>query len=252
MKGKPENRNGRYLYAIVADAGKRVYGDIGIDGGVVYTVSNGRLSAVVSDLSNRKIRPERRHLAAHQNVLRCLMEISTPLPMTFGIIADGPGEIEKILRFNRDSFLKHLQLVDGTVEMGLRVTCDVPNIFEYYVDIHPELRAARDQYLGRYREPTQEEKIIVGRLFERIINEDREEHTERVESILKNHCLEIKRNPQRNETEVMNLACLVERRAQDDFESAIFETAKLFDNNFAFDFNGPWAPHNFVRIDLKF
>jgi hypothetical protein len=251
MKGKPENRNGRYLYAIVAGAEERVYGDIGIDGGVVYNVSNGRMSAVVSDLTNSKIRPERRHLAAHQNVLRCLMEKSTPLPMTFGIIADGPGEIVRILRSNRDAFLKQLQFVSNAVEMGLRVTCDVPNIFEYYVDIHPELRAARDQYLGRYREPTQEEKIIVGRMFERILKNDREEHTERVQAILQKHCLEIKRNSQRNETEVMNLACLVERGDLDDFEAAIFETAKLFDNNFAFDFNGPWAPHNFVRIDLK-
>jgi hypothetical protein len=179
------------------------------------------------------------------------MEKSTPLPMTFGIIADGPQEIRKILRLNKNAFTEQLRSVAGAVEMGLRVTCDVPNIFEYFVDTHPELRTARDKFLGTYREPTQEEKIIVGRMFERILNEDREIHTERVEAILKERCLEIKRNPQRTEAEVMNLACLVERRVQEDFEAAIFETAKLFDNNFAFDFNGPWAPHNFVRIDLK-
>lgn len=252
MKGKPENRGGRYLYAITTDAGERTYGDIGIEEGVVYNISDGRISAVVSDLPNRKIRPERRHLAAHQKVLRHLMEKSTPLPMTFGIIADSPQEIRKILRLNKNAFVKQLQYVAGAVEMGLRVTCDVPNIFEFFVDTHPELRVARDKFLGTYREPTPEEKIFVGRMFERILNEDRESHTERVEAILKDRCLEIKRNPQRNEAEVMNLACLVERCAQEDFEAAIFETAKLFDNNFAFDFNGPWAPHNFVRIDLKF
>ena len=239
------------MYAIVADAEERTYGEIGIEEGVVYNISDGRISAVVSDLPNRKIRPERRHLAAHQKVLRHLMEKSTPLPMTFGIIADSPQEIRKILRLNKNAFTEQLQNVAGAVEMGLRVTCDVPNIFEFFVDTHPELRVARDKFLGTYREPTQEEKIIVGRMFERILNEDRESHTERVEEILKERCLEIKRNPQRNEAEVMNLACLVERRVQEDFEAAIFETAKLFDNNFAFDFNGPWAPHNFVRIDLK-
>jgi hypothetical protein len=49
----------------------------------------------------------------------------------------------------------------------------------------------------------------------------------------------------------MNLACLVKRGALPKFETAIFEAAKLFDNNYSFDYNGPWAPHNFVELDLS-
>ncbi len=49
----------------------------------------------------------------------------------------------------------------------------------------------------------------------------------------------------------MNLACLVRREAQEQFEAGVFEAAKLFDNNFTFDYNGPWAPHNFVELDIK-
>lgn len=252
MPGKTETRGGRYLYAIVADSQDRSYGPFGIDGGTVYAISDGQVAAVVSDFPNAKIRPERRHLAAHQEVLKRLMQESTPLPMTFGIIADGLKEIRKILSQNQEAFLEQLQRVDGKVEMGLRVTWDVANIFEYFVHTHPELRAARDQFLGTHREPTQEEKIEVGRIFERILNEDREIYTERVEEILSPRCFEIKRNPQRKETEVMNLACLVGRQGQAEFEAAVFETARLFDNNFAFDFNGPWAPHNFAEIELKY
>jgi len=251
MPGKAETESGRYLYAIVAESEDPIHGDFGIDGGTVYTISDGRLAAVVSELPNRKIRPERRHLAAHQKVLKYLLEKSTPLPMTFGIIADGPKEIRKILSLNQKAFFEQLHRVADRVEMGLRVTWDVPNIFEYFVNTHPELRSARDRFLGTYREPTQEDKIELGRIFERILNEDREAHTERVEEVLTPHCFEIKRNLQRNETEVMNLACLVGRQAQAEFEAAIFEAARLFDNNYAFDLNGPWAPHNFVEIDLK-
>jgi hypothetical protein len=49
----------------------------------------------------------------------------------------------------------------------------------------------------------------------------------------------------------MSLACLVGRNSQGDFEARILEAARLFDNNFAFDYNGPWAPHNFVEVDLN-
>ncbi len=252
MSGRAENGNGKYLYAIIADIEDRRFGDFGMEGGVVYTISNGRVAAVVSDIPDRKIRPERRHLAVHQKVLKVLMERNTPLPMTFGIIADGPKEIRKILLLNQKAFLEQLKRVENKVEMGLRVTWDVPNIFEFFVHTHPELRAARDRLLGSYRVPTQEDKIEVGRMFERFLTEDRETHIERVEEILAPHCFEIKNTRQKSEMEVMNLACLVGRNTQGEFEAAIFEAARLFDNNFSFDYSGPWAPHNFAEIELKY
>ena len=42
--------------------------------------------------------------------------------------------------------------------MGLRVTWDVPNIFEYFVNTHAELRAARDRLLSNGRGPLTKEK----------------------------------------------------------------------------------------------
>ncbi len=59
---------------------------------------DGKVSAVVSDVPNRKIRPERRNLAAHHAVLRTLMADTTPLPMAFGIIAESAGAIRKPCR----------------------------------------------------------------------------------------------------------------------------------------------------------
>jgi hypothetical protein len=243
-------KNGSYLYAVVSGSDGRAYGDFGIHGGSVYGISGGRVSAVVSDVPIKKIRPERRYLAAHQEVLKQLMKEITPLPMTFGIIADGPKAIQKILTRNQEAFLEQLYRVEGKVEMGLRVAWDVPNIFEYFVHTHADLRAARDRFFGTHREPTHEEKIEVGRMFERRLNEDRETYTDMVEQIVSPECFEIKRNTPRNEREVMNLAGLVGRKDQPKFEAAIFKAAGLFDNNFAFDYNGPWAPHNFVDIDL--
>ena len=34
------------------------------------------------------------------------------------------------------------------------------------------------------------------------------------------------------------------------FEQGVFEAANRFDSHYAFDFNGPWTPHNFVEVDL--
>jgi len=41
------------------------------------------------------------------------------------------------------------------------------------------------------------------------------------------------------------------RDAQEAFSAGVFAAAKFFDNNFSFDYSGPWAPHNFVDLDLE-
>lgn len=239
-----------YLYAIVPETNGRSFGPIGLDGGTVHSLTSGRVSAVVSDVAD-KLRPERRQLAAHQGVLKRLMlETDAVLPVSFGVLADGPPAILRVLSRNQKAFLDQIHRVTGCVEMGLRVTWDVPNIFEYFVQTHPELRAARDRFFGGHRELTQEDKIEVGRMFDRMLMEDREAHAQRVEEILAPHCVEIRWNTPRNEREAVSLACLVTRGGQERFETAVFEAAKLFDASYAFDYNGPWAPHNFVDLTL--
>ena len=245
-------RAGKYLYAVVPIAQEeRHYGPIGIDAGEVYSIADGRVSAVVSDVPNAKIRPERRHLAAHHQVLKRLASEGAVLPMVFGIIADGTKSLVKILDRHQDALAEQIKRVEGKVEMGLRVSWDVPNIFEFFVNTHDELRQLRDQVFHRGGEASQEDKIELGRLFDRLLGEDRTALAGMVVGVLRPHCVEIKENKTRTEREVMNLACLVERDKQKEFEEAIFEAARLFDNNYAFDFNGPWPPHNFVEMELQ-
>jgi hypothetical protein len=246
----PGTRCRKYLYAIVPGDSAGACGPVGIDGLGLQIVSEGRVAAVVSDAPGPKIRPERRHLAAHQAVLKQLMVSTTPLPMSFGIIADGTEAVRKILSRNQRAFLDQLTRVAGKVEMGLRVTWDVPNIFEYFVNTHAELRAARDRLLSNEQGPTHEGKIEVGRMFDRLLNEDRESCAKRVKRLLTPACAEFKENKCRSEQEVANLACLIDRTGQECFAGAVFEAAKAFDNNFAFDYSGPWAPYNFVELEL--
>ena len=254
MNPTPESgppSSGKYLYAITAQGEDRTYDVAGIDESPVYSISNGRVAAVVSDCSRQKMRPERAHLAAHQEVVKRLMIEATVLPMAFGMIADDPKAVRRMLRLNRKAFLEQLARVAGKVEMGLRVIWDVPNIFEYFIDVHPELRVARDRLLGNNREARQEEKLELGRLFDRLLNDDRQAHSAEIEEVLAPCCAELKLSPARNVNEVLNLSCLVERAGQKRLEDAVVQAAGLFDNNYAFDLNGPWAPHNFVEMDLK-
>jgi hypothetical protein len=246
-----EVATGRYLYALVSAAAARPrYDSVGIDGGTVYSLRHGQVAAVISDVPNRRIRPERRHLTAHQQVLQRLLAETTPLPASFGTIADGCEGIHTILSENQAAFHGQLQRLAGTVEMGLKMFWDVPNIFTYFVSTHSELGALRDRVFRGGRDPSVDEKIELGALFERLLREDRARHGEKVVAMLQGCCREVRENDARSEREVMNLACLVGRRSQQQFEEGVFEAAKLFDQNYALDFSGPWPPHSFAQVEV--
>jgi hypothetical protein len=245
------SEGGKYIYAIVAAGLPHAIEAAGVGGCPLSLIVEGRVAAGVSDVGSGRIRPERRNLGAHQNVLKALMSLSSvPLPMSFGNVGESPEAVRRMLARNQAAILDQLQRVSGKAEMGLRVRWDVPNIFEYFVEAHAGLRALRDRIVGSGHMASHDEKIELGAMFDRTLNQERTRLTDEVRRFLSPVCSELKGNKCKDEYEVMNLACLVRRERQEDFSHAVFEAAKLFDNRYSFDFGGPWAPHNFVNLDL--
>ncbi len=239
---------GMYVYAVLAGtwpAGEQ--GSLGVEGGEVYCVSVGDLSAAVSRVSRTRLRPERKHLLAHQAVLKRLMEHGTVLPAAFGLVARSEEAVRERLLENGELFREQLGHVAGKVEMGLRVSWSAPELFEYFVATHPELGAARERLRGR-QDVGREELISVGKLFEHIREADREAHSERVAAALRQCAVELKWNPSRGEREVMSLSCLVPREALGAFEKQVELAAAGFDEHFTFELHGPLAPHSFTEL----
>ena len=241
----------RYLYAMIDAQHKGSWEGIGINGALVTSIVEGSIGAVVSGTAAKRVRPERANLAAHNTVTKMLMQGSTVLPVAFGTIADSYQAVQKLLTRNNAILVEELDMVRGKVEMGLRVRFNVPNIYEFIVNAHGNLRVARDKAYGSLRQPERGAKIELGGQFDHFLAQERDLHLFTVMSILAPLCVNIKRNPLRNNMEVMNLACLIKREDIEVLESAVLEAANKFDNDFSFDFTGPWAPHNFVRIDLN-
>jgi hypothetical protein len=257
---------GRYLYGLLRATEPRDFGCIGLphEGtpGRVYTVCVDSIAAVVSDyafaLSPRaaklagrdKVLPLRRNLEPHHRVIREVMKTQTIVPMTFGHVARSEQEVQRTLHRSRDSIRGELDRVDGKVEMTLRVKWDVDSIFEYLVGVDPELAAFRDEVFGRSSAPAHADKIELGRMFEERLTREREQDTERILHAFRSHEGEVKVNPPKHETTVMDLAFLVERDALQGFEERVLEVARTFPAQYVFDFSGPWAPFNFVELDL--
>jgi hypothetical protein len=247
---------GCYLYGLIRASEDREFGDIGLEHegkpGRVSTLREGSIAAVVTPYAGRgKILPLRKNLEPHNRVIRELMRTVTIVPMTFGHVAKSEEEIRKMLRRNRADIQAQLERVDGKVEMGLKIVWGVDNIFEHFVSIDPELKARRDEIFGRSSNPSQSEKIELGRMFEQRLAQEREEQTEAVLELLQPSAAEVKVNPARSEKMVMDLAFLVTRTGIKQLEERVYQVAESFPAEYVFDVSGPWAPFNFIELDLQ-
>lgn len=242
-----------FIYAITAVAQPGMHDVHGIDRGRVYCLNEAGMMAVVSSLDRGSARPNRRNIMAHQEVLRFMMHHSRAvLPMRFGVVAQTDDCVRELLSDNAAAIRGQLQRVDNRMEMGLRVAWNVDNIYEYFIATQPLLRQARDaafaEAAGSLR---RQQKIELGRVFYRLVTEERKRLADRITGLLDDCCDEIAVIPPKNDNEAVNLACLVVRQGQESFEQAVFEAAKHFDNNHIFNFTGPWAPHSFVDLELR-
>ena len=251
---KTSQQRAKIIYGIsIAGTPTPSFAAKGLEGGPVYSVDANGLRAFVSDTMSSRVRPERRNIKAHQSVLNEAMSEVTVLPMRFGVIAKNGDAVRGLLAANQNAISEQLERVEGRVEMGLRVSWDVANIYEYFVANHPMLRDERDEVWthGKSR-ANRDRKIDLGRLYESLRSEERRASTDKVQEVLLDgYCEEIVENPPKRDNDVMNLACLVDKQAVEQFEKGVFEASKRFENVYLFDYTGPWAPHNFVTLDLK-
>lgn len=249
-------KTGRYIYGLIRTDEERDFGSIGLDHGGrpgrVSTLRIGSLAAVVSDYAAPgKVLPLRRNLDPHHRVIREVMKSTTIIPMTFGHVARSEDEVLRTLRRNKEAIRAQLDRVDGKVEMTIKLFWDVDNIFEHLVAGDEELAAFRDQLFGPDRNPSQSEKIELGRRFEELLEQEREEQTDRVVEAFRPCVAEYTVNPPKTEKCVLDVAFLVERGRMKDFDARIHEVAEAFPADILFDCGGPWAPFNFAELDLR-
>lgn len=209
------------------------------------------ISMVVSPFQGRKVRPERRNISAHHAVQRALMNQGFPfLPAAFGMVAPSQGSLERLLEANRENVRREMDKLADKVEMGLKVRWDVPNIFEYFVYRFRELSHLRDRLLSSPGGVRHEDRIALGETFASIRKDVRAQDTETILEVLEPTVVAVHEDTPSSDDMVARLAFLVEADREKDFEKAVFEAAGHFDNDYAFDYNGPWPPYNFVEVSL--
>ena len=244
-----------YVYGFVRAAGAPDPGEAGLGHqgrpARVYCVPVGKVAAVVSAYDgNSRVLPLRRNLEPHHRVVAELAGRTTVVPVAFGHVARGERELKSFLRANAAAIWAELDRLDGKLEMGVRVRWDVQNIFKYIVEGDPELASSRDRLFGAGANAQPAEKLELGRRFEERLHAARASLTEQVLGSLEKEAVAARSNPPTTEETVADLAFLVERGAQARFQARVEEVAATWPAEYVFHCTGPWAPFNFVELQL--
>jgi len=150
-------QDGLYVYCVARGDGHYVFGPIGLDRQLVYTVGGGDIRAVVHNCRAEPYQSKdplvvEGWVVAHQNVVRAATEaFGTVLPMVFDmIVRGGPGGgavagLKAWLDEKRERFACLLDRLAGKAEYGVQVFGDREAIAAALVESDEALRGMRDE-----------------------------------------------------------------------------------------------------------
>jgi len=247
-------RDGKYIYCIIASDYDVNLGPIGVGGrgDLVSTIGFDGLCMVVSDhpLSRFVVNPE--NMLAHQKVIEVVMkEFRSVLPIRFGTIAATPDEIRNLLNRRYSEFMELFKQFENKVEINIRGTWKNMGIIYKEIDKeHLELRKIRAEIEKMENEEERNPKIAeAANLVEHALIEKKEEEAEKIIDAFRRSIFEYKHNKTNGDAVFMNTAFLINSGREAEFDHIMADLGVKYQDRSDFVYTSPLPIFNF--IDLK-
>lgn len=249
----------KYVYGVISGEEAMTFGAIGIGdrGDEVYTVPYKDLLAAVSDClyvdyAAMKDRDKVvRDLAAHQRVIEEVMDGCTVLPARFGTMVKDESEVEAILRRGYFTLKEALATVQDRVEVEVVVTWDLDSVMQEVSREKPiaKLRADIERKGSRLRSVP--DRIRVGKMVYESLGRRRESCQEEILGALASFAFELQTNVLLDDSFVMNVAFLVDKDRQDEFDGKVREVDERLAGALNFRVIGPLPAYSFSTIEVR-
>jgi len=248
-------RQCNYLYGVVPANGSRRFGPIGVDGGDVRAIPDGDLAMIASPAEAvcfSELAPEKalHYLAEHQRVLERVMVDSPVIPLKFGTLADDDRQIVGVLRSGCTQFSRALNRFAGKVEVDLVASWADLQAVLAEIGESPAVVSMKTE-IAAETEPTMEQRIRLGRLVKKLLDELRERVTGRLFVALRTTWRDIAVNPTRDDSMILNAAVLIDRSEEAEFDRTIEQLNRSYEDRLNFRCVGPLPPYSFATAEVK-
>ncbi len=247
-------RDGKYIYCIIASNYDVNLGPIGVGGrgDLVSTIGFDGLCMVVSDhpLSRFVVNPE--NMLAHQKVIEEVMkEFNSILPIRFGTIAATPDEIRNLLNRRYSEFMELLRQFENKVELNVRGNWKNMGVIYKEIDNeHAELQKIRIE-IQNLKDPEKRDIKIAeaGTLVEHALIQKKEKETEKIIDAFRKSVFDYKQNKMSGDSMFMNTAFLINSGREIEFDNIMADLGNKNQGRSDFVYTAPLPIFNF--IDLK-
>jgi len=240
-----------YIYGVIASGETMSFGPIGIGerGDEVHTVPYRDLAAVVSDcpaVDYGAVKDKERivrDLAAHQAVIEEVMKRFTVLPIKFGTTVKGQDEVKTFLRQGHFILREAHAAMESKVEVEVVVAWDLPSVFQE-ISAEEPIAKLRARIEGMSRLRSTPERVKVGKMVYESLNRRRESCQQEVLSTLAGCVLDLQKNSLMNDEMVMNIAFLLDKGRQKEFDRRLDELDEKLGGRLDFRRIGPLPPYS--------
>ncbi|MET9779049.1 GvpL/GvpF family gas vesicle protein [Streptomyces sp. NPDC006367] len=209
----------------------------------VRILEAGELAAVVSD-APEGLRPKRRELLAHQNVLSEAGAEGCVLPMRFGSIAPDDNAVTGVLAERAEHYLERLRALDGRVEYNIKANHVEEAVLHHVMAENPDIRALaeanRQAGGGSY-----EDKIRLGEMVANAVKGKEAQDGAALERALEGTADAVSVGPESTGW-LANVSFLVKRESAEEFLAAV-ERVRREMPHLEVRVNGPLPPYSFVE-----
>ncbi|MFF5251236.1 GvpL/GvpF family gas vesicle protein [Streptomyces leeuwenhoekii] len=235
-----------YVYGITASTHPSLpegMGGVGDPPRPVRILREGELAAVVSD-APEGLRPKRKDLLAHQNVLSETGAAGCVLPMRFGSVAPDDEAVTGVLAERAAHYRERLRTLDGRVEYNIKANHVEEAVLHHVMAESPEIRALAEANRkaggGSY-----EDKIRLGEMVAQAVKAREAEDAAALQRVLEPAAEAVSTGPDSTGW-LANVSFLVDRGSAETFLAAVEQARKELPH-LEVRVNGPLPPYSFVE-----
>ncbi|MFB0615856.1 GvpL/GvpF family gas vesicle protein [Streptomyces sp. AGS-58] len=209
----------------------------------VRLLTAGELTAVVSD-APEDLRPKRRDLLAHQNVLAETGAGGCILPMRFGSVADDDESVTQVLGARAEHYQERLRELDGKVEYNVKATHVEEAVLHLVMAENADLRSLAEAN-RRAGGGSYDDKIRLGEMVASAVKAKEAVDAREVHDLLAPGAAAVSVGPESTGW-LLNVSFLVARDSAERFLAAV-EQVRESHAHLELRVNGPLPPYSFVE-----
>ena len=259
---------GKYIYCIIAIDNCEFlnFGPLGIGGrgDELYTISykpegsglasnsqsHKTIAAVVSNSPIKKYSVAREYLIPHERAIEEVMKAYTVLPVRFATIAEDEKKVKTILEKDYDKILDLLEKMKGKIELGLKAIFK-EDIYNYILKEYEAIRTLKEKLATLPPEKSYYQRMEIGKMVETALEKEKANLKEDILNNLSPLALETKANNTYGERMIINVAFLVEKNREGEFDQKIQELGAKYEDKVKFKYVGTLPPFNFVNLVIE-